>query len=265
MKYSLCLDPLFEGYDYYDKAKLAAEIGYDGIELWKAAEADPSKMRRVCEESGIRMAAFVCGNAWVCHMSAPPRTVLQNLEENLRVAKELDAEALLLMSGNRLHSVPCQQSIITENLRRAAPLAERYGVLLLLEPLNSLIDHRGYFLDNSGVGYEIMKCVDSPYVGLLFDIYHMQVMEGNLIGSLTENVAYTGHIHAAGVPGRHEPYLGEVSYPAVLAALERAGYRGYVGAEYFPTIDSARSAAKTLEYLKLREERSSLWNKSPSE
>lgn len=253
MKYSLCLDPVFEGYDYYDKVKKAAELGYDGVEFWKVGEIDPSKMRRVCDDCGIRVTTFNCKNAWTYHLSVPPKQVLSNLEENLRIAVELNAEFILLMSGNRLHSVSCQQAIITENLRRAAPLAEKYGVKLLLEPLNSLEDHKGYFLDNSGVGYEIMKCVDSPYVSLLFDIYHMQIMEGNLISSLTSNVEYTGHVHTAGVPGRHEPFLGEVSYPAVLAALEKAGYQGTVGAEYFPTLNGEESAAKTLEYLKLRE------------
>lgn len=260
MKYSLCLDPMFEGYDYYDKVKKAAETGYDGVEFWKVSEIDPQKMRRVCGDCGVRVATFNCGGAWVYHLSSAPKELLRNLEENLAVARELDAEFVLLMSGNRLHTAPCQENIIIENLKRAAPLAEKYGVKLLLEPLNSLVDHKGYFLDNSGTGYEIMKCVDSPYISLLFDLYHMQIMEGNLIASLTENLAYTGHLHIAGVPGRHEPFLGEIFCPAVLETVEWAGYQGFVGAEYFPTLESGESAAKTLQYLKLREGRNNLWN-----
>jgi len=252
MKYSLCVAPLFEGYDYYDKVKLAAEIGYDGVEFWKTDQFEPSRMRRVCDEYNVRVVTFVCREAWVHNLSCPPRIVLQNIEENLRIASEMNAEFLLLLSGNRLHSVSCQQSVITENLRRAAPLAEKYGTRLLLEPLNSLIDHKGYFLDNSGVGYEIMKCVDNPFVSLLFDIYHMQVMEGNMTASLTANAEYTGHIHVAGVPGRCEPYRGELHIPAILTALEQSGYKGYVGAEYLPTEDDG--AARTLKYLKLRGE-----------
>ncbi len=255
MKYSLCLDPVFQGFDYYDKVKKAAEIGYDGVELWKVSEVDPGRLRKVCEACGVKVATFNCGGAWVYHLSTPSKKMLDNLEVNLRVAVEMDAEFVLLMSGNRLHSASCQQNIITENLKRAVPLAEKYGVKLLLEPLNSLIDHKGYFLDNSGIGYEIMKCVDSPFVSLLFDIYHMQIMEGNLIDSLTANIGYTGHIHIAGVPGRNEPFFSEVSCPSVLDAVEQAGYHHYIGAEYFPKLESEKSAWKTLDYLKMREGR----------
>ncbi|MDR2370193.1 MAG: TIM barrel protein [Treponema sp.] len=139
---------------------------------------------------------------------------------------------------------------ITENLKRLAESAEKYGVQAGLEPLNSLVEHRGHFLDSSGVGFEIIKCVDSSMIRLVYDIYHMQIMEGNIISNMTKNLELIGHIHSAGCPGRHEHFLGENDYPNILRALDSAGYDHYVGSEYFPSYDDRKSTRDVLSYLK---------------
>ena len=87
-------------------------------------------------------------------------------------------------------------------------------------------------------GYEIIKCVNNPWIGLVYDIYHMQIMEGNIISNITRNIELTGHIHTAGCPGRHEHFLGENDYPNILAAIARTSYTGFIGLEYFPSYDS---------------------------
>ena len=118
-----------------------------------------------------------------------------------------------------------------------------------LEALNSLVDHKGYYLDSSAVGFEIVKCVGCDNIKLLYDIYHMQIMEGNIIENITRNIDLIGHIHAAGVPGRHEPHLGENDYRFILKAVEKAGYKGFFGLEYFPSYDSRQSLADVKKYL----------------
>ena len=113
-----------------------------------------------------------------------------------------------------------------ENLHLLAPAAEKAGITLLLEALNSLVDHKGYFLDTATAGFEIVREVGHPSVRLLYDIYHMQIMQGNVIETVQRNIGLIGHFHAAGVPGRHEVFGGELDYRHILDAIAAAGDRG---------------------------------------
>jgi len=151
-----------------------------------------------------------------------------------------------------LYPVPdpaTQRARVVENLKALGPIAAREGITILLEALNSLVDHKGYFLDSAKAGFDIIREVDHPNVRLLYDVYHMQIMEGNIIDSVTRNMDLIGHFHAAGVPGRHELFTGELDYRHILDAIGKTGYRGAFGLEYWPTMDHAESLRKTAEYL----------------
>jgi len=126
-------------------------------------------------------------------------------------------------------------------LEEASQIAAKEDMVLLLEPLNSLVDHPGYFLASSRTGFDIVKKVDSPNLKLLYDIYHMQIMEGNILDTIRENIDLIGHFHAAGVPGRHELDKGELNYPFIVRKIDELGYRGYFGLEYFPALDPETS------------------------
>jgi hydroxypyruvate isomerase len=112
---------------------------------------------------------------------------------------------------------------------------------LLLEPLNSVVDHVGYFLDSAKLALQVVRDVGSPNLKLLYDIYHMQIMEGNIVQTISENIQSIGHVHCAGVPGRHELYLGELNYQNIFDKIDELNYEGYVGLEYFPTMKSEES------------------------
>ena len=146
-------------------------------------------------------------------------------------------------------SVLARKAVVA-GLAQTAKLAEKAGGTLLLEPLNTRHDHSGYWLTSSDLGAEICREVGSERVKLLFDCYHMQIMEGDLVSHIERNIDVIGHFHAAGVPGRHELFTGEVNYPYVLSQIGRRGYRGVFGLEYAPSMESSESIAKTLEYLK---------------
>jgi len=122
-------------------------------------------------------------------------------------------------------------------VNRAIADAEDAGVTLGVEPLNTIVDHPGYYLTSSAEGFEIVDAVDSPAVKLLFDVYHQQTSEGNVTRNLTNNVEQVGYVHVADVPGRHEPTTGKLDYENVLGALDEAGYDGYVGCEFTPRGD----------------------------
>ncbi len=143
-----------------------------------------------------------------------------------------------------------QKSLLIENLKRLSEFCEKQNVVVVLEALNSLYDHKGYYLDSSYIGFEIIKAVNSPAIRLLYDCYHMQIMEGNLINSIKTNIDFIGHFHSAGVPGRHELHLGETNYPYVIKAAENAGYDRYFGFEFWPSYEDKKSVRDVMAYVK---------------
>jgi hydroxypyruvate isomerase len=130
-----------------------------------------------------------------------------------------------------------------------APHAEAAAITVVVEPLNTLVDHAGYFLTGADEGAAIIRAVDSPAVRLLFDIYHQQVTEGNLSARLEAYRDLVGHIHVAGVPGRRDPGHGEINYPFLMDQLRRWPYEGYVGLEYRPLGGSRNSVVQTAQLL----------------
>ncbi len=250
LKFSLCLDPVFTDYDYYDRVKIAAELGYDGIELWDVTSLDPTRLRQVCDDCRIEVANFNCIDAWNQNMCRPSGGVLKNMQKTFQIGRELNARNILVLSSYREGRMGNYKNIMISNLKLIGELAAREEIHVNLEPLNILVEHRGYALDSSEDGFEIIKCVDNPWIGLVFDIYHMQIMEGNIISNLTGNIDLVGHIHTAGCPGRHEHFLGENDYPNILTAIAHTAYDGYIGLEYFPSYDSRQSVKDVLAYLK---------------
>ena len=122
--------------------------------------------------------------------------------------------------------------------------------MLLLECLNTRTDHFNYFLDSSAEGAAIVRAIDRPNLRLLYDVYHMQIMEGSVIENIEEHLDVIGHFHSAGVPGRHELMDGELNYRHIIRRIEAAGYAGAFGLEYSPaSADHAESLRRTRRYL----------------
>ena len=122
---------------------------------------------------------------------------------------------------------------------------------LVIEPLNTRIDHRGYYLWRSQEAFEIVDEVASPCVKVLFDLYHQHIMSDLSIDAIVAHIDRIGHFHMAGYPGRHEPMIeSEIDYPAILRAIEKSGYAGAVGLEYFPVRDAAEGLKALHEELR---------------
>ena len=141
---------------------------------------------------------------------------------------------LICFSGNRRglsEEAGMEQAV--QSLLPMVKLAEEHGVVLQMELFNSIVDHPDYMADSSRWGVALAKELASPSFKLLYDIYHMQIMEGNLVANIKENHQYYGHYHVAGVPGRNEPWNNqEINYPAVMQAIDATGFEGYVALEY---------------------------------
>ena len=248
-KLSICIEPVLTDIDFYDRIKIAAELGFDAIEFWDPVGKDVNKIGRIATENNIAVSICCVKDPWTKRMNLPASIVVQNVTESIKLAKEMGCNSLIALSGDVEGKADSQKNILIENLKRVAEIAVKENVTINLEALNSLVDHKGYYLDSSYVGFEIIKSVGCDNIRLLYDIYHMQIMEGNIIENISKNIDFIGHFHSAGVPGRHEHFNGENDYKNVLKAIEKAGYDRYFGLEYWPTYDHKQSLADVKKYL----------------
>ncbi len=157
-------------------------------------------------------------------------------ERKLKDCAEVGAKQLICFSGNR-DGMDDEQGLenCAVGLKRILPLAEKLGITLVMELLNSRVDHPGYMCDHSAWGVGLSERIASPHFRLLYDIYHMQVMEGDVIATIRAHHPHFSHYHTGGCPGRHEiDETQELHYPAIMRAISATGYKGYVGQEFIP-------------------------------
>jgi len=235
---------------FVDRIGRVADHGFDTVEFWTWHDKDLAEIETQLEQHDTTVAAMAANTesrrpeALERPLTDPTKRepVVADIERSIAVADRFDCPNLIVLVGPELeYTREEMRENIIRCLREVAPAAEDAGVTLIVEPLNTEIDHNGYFLERSGAGFEIVRAVDSPAVKLNFDIYHQQITEGNITATLTENLDALGHVHVADVPGRHEPGTGELNYPNILAALEEGGYDRYVGFEYVAAGDDDRA------------------------
>jgi hydroxypyruvate isomerase len=215
--------------------RAAADIGYQGVELV------PSEYWPLVKQYGLAIAAISGHNPREGGFNR--REHHERLERDLRAAlaqaQTWNIPNVIVTSGMRDGLDDRTGAEITaEGLKRVARIAEEVGVTIVLELLNSKVNHPDYQGDRTAWGIEVCRMVDSPRVKLLYDVYHMQIMEGDIIRTIRDNHAYFRHYHAAGNPGRHElDETQELYYPAIVRAILATGYQGYLGQEFIPKGD----------------------------
>lgn len=163
--------------------------------------------------------------------------LIKDFEEGIPLVAEAGYKNLICFSGNR-RGMDDETGLknCVEGLKQLLPLAEKHNVILVMELLNSKVDHKDYFCDKTTLGVELCKRLGSENFKLLYDIYHMQVDEGNVIATIRTSHQYIAHYHTAGVPGRHElDEKQELYYPAIMKAIADTGFKGYVAQEFIPT------------------------------
>ncbi|MDX1357735.1 MAG: TIM barrel protein [Clostridia bacterium] len=235
MKYSICIDSVFHGKDFLDSMKAVKKGGFDTFEFWTWWDKDVALINSLRKELDMQVSTF-CVPFISLVDSFRLADYIKGLENSITIAKMLDCKTLITQVGNNIQglSEDEQKKNLVNGLRTCAPLLEESGIILLFEPLNTLIDHKGYFLSDSGKAFEIHDEVDSPNVKVLFDIYHQLVMGENVMVQIQDNIKRIGHFHAAGYPGRNELDSGSFDYAPLLRIIEGLDYRGYVGIEYIP-------------------------------
>jgi hydroxypyruvate isomerase len=174
---------------------------------------------------------------------------MEDFRNNIKAAAEAGWPNVICMAGDRKGISDEEGMDNCESiLKDAVKIAEDHGVVICMELLNSKVNHPGYMCDKSNWGFELCRRVGSPHFKMLYDIYHMQIMEGDLIATIKKNIRYIGHFHTAGVPGRHElDENQEIYYPAVMRAIVESGFDGYVAHEYTPIHDPITSLKQAVE------------------
>jgi hydroxypyruvate isomerase len=248
-KFAVNVEMWWTNLPFMERVRKAAEFGFPGIEFWPYENKDVKALAELTRELGLEVAQFT---AWgfTPGMNHPDNedAFLAKIEEACQVAHQLDCSLMTVVAGNDQPGMSQEEMLaqVTRALGRAAPIGEREKVTLILEPMNGRVDHPGHCLYGSPDAVKICREVGSEYVKINWDLYHMQISEGDLCGRLREGFDQVGYLQLADHPGRNEPGTGEIHYNRVLKEAFDLGYRGYVGTECRPLtseLEAARGVA----------------------
>jgi hydroxypyruvate isomerase len=247
IKLSVCIDMILTELPFLERMEHVKRLGYPAFEFWEWKNKDVDAIIRQKNELGLEIATMM-GTGWKqLNTDDARKTFVSDIQASIATAKRLGVKTLIVTTGleNKQISRAEQHASYVAALKAAAPSAEQAQLTLVLEPLNTKVDHPGYYLQTAKEGFEILDEVGSPSVKMLFDIYHHQIMEGNVIQDITKNISKIAHFHVADVPGRHEPGTGEINYANVFRAIAASGYQGFVGLEFKPS-GSAEDALRNV-------------------
>lgn len=212
------------------------DIGFQYFEIWSWWDKDVDALLNALKKNQIELAAC-CTHFIPLVLPEKRKEYIDGLEATVKTCRKLSCNMIISQVGNEVPGKDrnVQKESIIAGLKEASVILERNNITLVVEPLNTLYDHQGYFLSRSDEAAEIIGKVSSANVKMLFDIYHQQISEGNVINNIQRYIQYIGHFHMADVPGRHEPGTGEINYKNIFRRIEELAYHGHVGIELFPS------------------------------
>lgn len=253
MKYSACIEWLFapESPDFANRIRLARDAGLDAVEFWKWTEKDIPAVEKALAETKLALSSLVAEPMIPLTDPASHDAFLVGLRASAEMANRLGAKVLIAQAGDDLpgRTRAEQHQALVDCLTQAADVLAGTGVVLGLEPLNTLIDHKGYFLHSTVEGLDIIDEVNRPEIRIVYDIYHSLVMGEATAEVLKDRIDRVAHVHIADHPGRNEPGSGTLELSKSLHWLFDNGYNGFVGLEYRPTVDTQSSLERTLRTL----------------
>ena len=236
-----------------DFLNIASDIGYKGVELCGRDDyGDFEEIAELVRSHDMTMVSFIAHESLADGLNTPRNhdRIEAELIESIDLAERNNVPGLICFSGNRNATQSDLAGMIASAhcLRRVAGYAEKKGINLNVELLNSKQDHGDYQCDSTEWGVALCEMVNSPRVKLLYDIYHMQIMEGDIIRTIKKHIKWIGHFHTAGNPGRRDPdETQEIYYPAIAAAIAEMDYDLYLGHEYMPKADPVESMRKAFK------------------
>lgn len=245
MKLSACIEWLFSDAtdDVAQRIRLAKQSGIEAVEFWFWSNKDLDAIEAALKETGLTLSGFLAEPMIPLTNPANKHAFLAGLKTSIETAQRLGAKVLIAQAGDDLagKSRAEQRASLIDILRAAAEVLQGTGVRLGVEPLNTLIDHKGYYLASTAEALDIVDEVGRPEIGIVYDLYHSAVMGEHIEDVLAGRVQHVLHAHVADHPGRNDPGNGKVDLGKRLAWLFANGYSGAVGLEYKPDGSTAEA------------------------
>lgn len=252
------LSMLFTEEPFPARFAAAAGAGFRAVEYLFPYEWPAEQIRDRLAQQGLTQVVFnlpagdwAAGERGIAALPGRTEEFRSGLTVAVRYARVLGCHKLHMMSGTLPPRAERKRHLATflENMKFAADALAEAGIELLIEPINSRVDIPGYLIDRPDLAVELIEQASRSNIKLQFDVYHMQIMQGDLARSIERLLPYIGHIQIAGNPGRHEPNVGEVNYEWLLGRIEQLGYEGWIGCEYKPRSRTVDGLAWAQRYL----------------
>ena len=241
MRLCVAIPCFFKGADFCDAIRMVASLGYDAVETYNWQSLDLDAVKRTLDEEGVELLS-ICTTEFRLTDPQYREDFVEGVRRSCAAARKLGTRKMITQVGADTGAPREEQhASIVAGLRAAEPILRENGVTLMIEPLNVLVNHKGYYLPRAEEAFEIIREVNSPFVKVIYDIYHQQVTEGNIIPTVLGNLEHIAHLHGAGHPGRHELQDGESNYRVIIDRIDAAGYEGAFGLEYSPLLAPVES------------------------
>jgi len=259
-RFAANLTMMYNEHAFLDRFGAAARDGFDAVEYLFPYDFAASDIKARLDEHGLTQALF---NAPPGDWSAGERGIasLPGREDEFRRSVDTALDYARVLGNDKLHvmagligpeqSRAAHRDVYLKNLAYAAKTAQAENVTVVIEPINTR-DIPGFFLNRQDEAQAICKEIGAPNLKVQFDLYHCQIVEGDLAMKLRRDIAGIGHIQIAGVPERHEPDIGEVNYPYLFALIDELGYDGWIGCEYRPRAGTSEGLGWIRPYVKAR-------------
>ncbi|MGI6012371.1 MAG: TIM barrel protein [Ruminococcus sp.] len=242
--FAINIEPLYSGEDICEKIRKVSKEGFHAVEFWSWDDRDLEKIKETCEECGTKIRAFSATKSWSLCDREHKKEYVDWIGKSVEAAKKLNCDTLILFPNHFTpegcadfrgkYSREAMVANIVHNLEEIAPILEENGITALLEPLCSTGNDRGMSVTDTATGADIVRAVDSKQIKLLCDVFHMQIMHGNLLLNIAENLDIVPYLHLADAPDRHEPGTGEINFDFLCRVLKEKGFEGTVCFEYIP-------------------------------
>jgi hydroxypyruvate isomerase len=254
-----CIETLYTELPFPARFEAAKKDGFEMVEFWSWIEKDLDAVRKSASDAGIKINGFNGDADFSLVDPDQKKNYLEFLERSVDAASKIGASSVTIHSnalgeGGKVinHYTGLSNTVkkcsMFDTLLECAEIADQSGIGMNLEALNVITDHVGNFLLHTSDAAEMTRMINSPKLKILYDIYHMQLNEGNICGNISAFIDQIGHIHVADVPGRHEPGTGEINYTCVFAHLEKTGYSGCIGYELFPKTSTTEAVKAIMGY-----------------
>lgn len=258
VKLAANLSMMFQDLPFLDRFDAAEAIGFSGVEFMFPYDHDPADVAARAQKCGLEVVLFnlpagdwARGERGIAALPDRVEELRAGVAKGLDYARTLGCPRLHLMAGKAPASAECRAALLS-NIGYAADLAAADGIEILIEPINTRVDIPGYFYSTTEEALSVMDEAARSNVRLQYDIYHMQIMEGDLARTIERLLPRIGHMQLADNPGRAEPGSGEINYPWLLSHIDALGYDGWIGCEYRPAGDTKAGLGWARDYLNSR-------------